>query len=304
MKRLSNGLILLFVFLVACQPVDDAKTIDYPNYDLQLQVNPVTKNIAVNGKLTIPQSVAIPESAFFYLQRDLAIKEFSVNGKPIAISDTVGSDNRFMPQARKIYLADNFSGNEPTTIHLNYEGKPEDLPAFFANRISEEWTELGLYYPWFPFNPDFFRLFTYTIEVADYKDHRIFGIGEITKKSGHVIIESKVPTTDIVVCMTDDIAEFESPLGDNTLRIFHQHLPDTTTRAIASNMQTINRHYEKWFGAKNIDITIIDSKRKKGGGYARIGGIVFSNIAPDSYTKRITNYTRYFAHELAHLWWF
>ncbi|MFP4547379.1 MAG: M1 family aminopeptidase [Fidelibacterota bacterium] len=304
MKHFSNGLILLFIFLVACQPVSKTKSIDYPNYDLKLKINPATKNIQVTGELTLPEAIKIPDSAFFYLQRNLAIKEFSVNGKNIANPDTAASDNRFMPQARKIYLEDDLPARGPVRIQLEYEGKLDDLPSLFANRISEEWTEIGLYYPWFPFNPDFFRLFTYTVEVETYKDHHIFGIGEITKNLHSVQIKSAVPTTDMVICMTEDIAEFEMPLGNNSLRIFHQHLPDTTTGAIANNIQSIKKHYENWFGAKNIDITIIDSKRTKGGGYARIGGIVFSNIDPEGYDERLTNFTRYFAHELAHLWWF
>ncbi len=62
--------------------------------------------------------------------------------------------------------------------------------------------------------------------------------------------------------------------------------------------------YSKLFGSnKNNKINIVFSPRTSGGGYSRKGIIVLSNIGEKEYKEGKEGYIRYFAHEIAHLWW-
>ncbi len=303
MKCFQFMLVFLVVALISCSSNSNQEA-KYPHYDLSLHVNPSTKEITVTGQLHLPYSLIAGDSTFLYLQRNMDIKAFSVNGENIARIDSAQSDYRFMPQARKIYLNSTGITKPITTIDIDYRGKLADLPPLFPNRITPDWTEIGLYYPWFPYNPKLYRLMTYDINIQNQSDYQIFGIGKIKQSQQDISISSRIPTNDIVICMTDTMSNYKSPLGNNTLQIFHQQFPETMLDSLAESIGHIHQRYEKWFGKKNSDITLIDSKRQQGGGYARLGGLVLSGIQPEKYQQNITGYIRYFAHEVAHLWWF
>ena len=210
-----------------------------------------------------------------------------------------------MPTARKIYLEQkSLSMRQPAKINFAYGGKLEDRSNIFPNRIGPEWTEMGLYYPWFPFNPDHHKMFTYKVDVKTKGDYTAFGLGEKKKQKDRTTLETKIPTTDILVCLSKDVKTYTAAMGQNQLNIFHHGFTDSLLQEMASNISRSYQYFNTWFGEKSMDISIIDTKREKGDGYARMGGMVLGGLQAENYYSDLERYYRYFAHELAHLWWF
>jgi len=301
-------LIITAIFLFSsCESnkTKDVEGSEYPFYDIHLKINPQNQEISVTGKLLINKSKDSLNQLFFYLQKDMDINSFTINQKNIFERDTSKSDNRFMPQATKIHLklGNHRIKNETIEIYFSYNGKLTDLPEYFANIISPEWTEIGLYYPWFPYNPEY-RLFTYRLTIETDSSYNVFSLGKIKKKQDAWVISNNTPTNDIVVCVSKDVLSYESQIGQSKLTIFHHNLNDTLLSKMSGDISNIVKQYNDWFGENAQDISIIESKRKKGGGYARIGGVFLGGFNPEMYYSNNEGYHRYFAHELGHLWWY
>jgi hypothetical protein len=73
---------------------------------------------------------------------------------------------------------------------------------------------------------------------------------------------------------------------------------------ILEDASSILACYDRWFlGKVPKDISIIQSPREKGGGYARRGLIVLGGLNDRQYVDLREAYGRYLGHEIAHLWW-
>ncbi|MDA3867444.1 MAG: M1 family aminopeptidase [Salinivirgaceae bacterium] len=303
---MKNLLLLLIipVFFHACNPQEKSKESPISHYDIRLQVNPAKRYIKVEGTFTPGTSTHLQDSIGFYLDKNLTVHSFTFDNSLQAIIDTAKSDNRFLPNAHKIYfqLSDE-QKNKLSTVHFSYEGTLSKLPKLAGNRIGEEWTELGLYYPWFPFNFEQYGTFTYSVEVETSDDYAVFGIGNIAEQKVSTVLSSSLPTNDIVVCMAKDIDIFKRPVGNHQLKIFHSGLSDSLLIRMSKDVTNALSQFNQWFGNVDTDVSIIETQRISGGGYARNGGLVLSGIDPEKYGKRIVYYNRFFAHEMAHLWW-
>ena len=294
--------------LLSCKQSDESSmnTLDLPVYALNLIINPEDTTIIVEGNINLSKDI-ISDTVIFYLEKNLEIEYFKTQGNNIVRIDTSPSDNRFMPNARRIYIDyDKIpEGIDELSIDFSYSGKPRQLPDFFANRFGPDWTEIGLYYPWFPYNPDELKLFDFDLKVENPEEYTVFGIGKIEKGADYTTISSDGPATDIVVCLSDDVSVHQSLLkNNNKLKIFHHTFTDSLVRSMTDDVTAIIGIYNKWFGEKTNDISIIETKRSDGGGYARIGGVMLNDIDHKAYFSNREAYSRYFAHELAHLWWF
>lgn len=285
--------------------IKDVKVREYPFYDIHLKINPQNQEISVTGKLLINKSKDSLNQLSFYLHKEMDIKSFTINQKSDFKRDTSKSDNRFMPQASKLYLKKEspVAEGENIEIDFSYSGKLTALPEYFANIISPEWTEIGLYYPWFPYNPEL-KPFTYRLAVETDPSYKVFSLGKIEKKQDTWVITNNTPTNDIVVCISKDVMSYESQIEQSKLTIFHHNFNDTLLSKMSGDISNIVKQYNDWFGENAQDISIIESKRKKGGGYARIGGVFLGGFNPEMYYSYNEGYHRYFAHELGHLWWY
>lgn len=300
-------LLSLFLFLTAsCRRSDPIpkRVHEYPHYDIKLKIDPLSRVIDVEGTLFIADPEDLPGEMFFYLDKGLDIRSFALNKTQDLIQGTTTSDNRFLPAAAKLIMdKDAFSQAETIEIAFSYGGELSELPAYFANTISGEWTEMGLYYPWFPYHPEI-TLFTYDLEIEIDPSYRVFGMGEVNRSDAGWKIENDTPTNDIVVCASEDMELKQRQIADDVISIYHHDLTDTLLTRMQGDLTSIITNFNGWFGSKSQNITLVESKRRKGGGYARIGGVFLGGFNPDDYLERNEHYHRYFAHELAHLWWF
>lgn len=305
MKKSIVQLILVAFTITGCKSEKIIQSYQNPHYEIDLAVDPQKGYIAVKGTLMLNSVPENADSLGFYIDKGVNVEQFTINKSQVAIVDTASSDNRFLPNARKVYFKfpKDFDRYALLVIQFAYEGKLSEIPKQGANRIGENWTELGLYIPWFPFNYEELGPFTYSVNVKANQKYTVFGIGNIAKENDLTNLSSAIPTNDIVVCLSEDIQIFETEMGNNRLKIFHKNFPDTLLSKMSGEVIQMFNRFNSWFGAIDMDISIIETQRIQGGGYARIGGLVLSGINPAKFDKQIVYYHQFFAHELAHLWW-
>jgi hypothetical protein len=290
------------LFINSCQEKDPAKNLEFPHYDIHLTVNPAASFIEVKGKLILPDISS--DSIGFYLERNMEISNFTINDMQAKI-DTAASDNRFVPEAHKIYfkgLKKNVKQNTET-IEFQYKGKLSKLPDYYANGCNAEWVELGLYYPWFPISFNTYGKFTYHVTIDNVDEYQIFSLASVDVKEDHTTLSCTIPNTDIVVCMSKQHRIHSSSLGNSNLKIIHHDFKDTMLNHMSTSMKAIMSRYNQWYDTISMDISFIETLRENGGGYARVGGVISEQIKSDYYFEKVVGYHRFFAHEFAHLWW-
>jgi aminopeptidase N len=82
-------------------------------------------------------------------------------------------------------------------------------------------------------------------------------------------------------------------------------LNSETIDTIQTDIEHIYKFYNKWFGDTEVqDMCLVISKRDKGGGYSRRGGLFLGGVSDSSYLNNRIDYIRYVGHEIAHFWWY
>jgi hypothetical protein len=306
MNRIYLFLPLIFIlFFCNHNQTDEVSNAPSPHYSIHLKINPAERKVEVKGQIrfsTVPDSL---NKLFFYLDRNMQIEHFEFNSNESFRFDTSASDNRYMPMAGKVFVTEDVAHGQTefNRINFTYRGRLSELPSYFANTIDTEWTEIGKYYPWFPLSTSI-PLFSYHITVEAESSYKAFGIGKIEKRQKEWIIKNSTPTNDIVVCLSRNVMHHETQIGNNRLSIFHQNFSNILLEKMSADVVDMFRTYNQWFGKIKSDIFIIESKRERGGGYARIGGLFLVGIDEKTYLSKNEGYHRYFGHELAHLWWY
>ena len=175
---------LLLTFLVistfiCAQQADNL----YPHYELTIELKPEDREITVKGSLTFNRT-ELPESLYFYLDKGMQIRNFSVNNKQGFDLDTTKSDIRYMPNAFRIHPHLNQTDTDAPIIEIKfeYQGILSELPLYFANVIGRDWTEIGNYYPWFPYCTQL-KQFTYNLNINLDPEYQIAAIGKIIRKN-------------------------------------------------------------------------------------------------------------------------
>jgi aminopeptidase N len=186
---------------------------------------------------------------------------------------------------------------------FEYEGIISEWPAWSANVITEEWVELGLYLPWFPYN-EAYGPFTFEIEVECDPKYRLRSYGSFKNANGKWHFKWMSPTTDIVLVANKNLKTIQQEFNGKRLNVHYSVIQDTTAKKLAGDLRGILELFEAWFGGyKESEITLIESLRERGGGYARTGLISLAGLSDDKYIAQHETYIRYLAHEASHMFW-
>lgn len=292
-------LLIISMFIAGCSKQKDSV---YPFYDIDLEFNPGKQYVAVDCQLDIPAQHR-SDTLVFYLHRQLQVSNLEMEGKQEYILNTDSSDIRYMPFATKYEIITDNPSHQNITVHMEYSGEITEWYGWSPSVISKEWTELGLYYPWYPLNPDF-GLFNYEVGIIPVRHQDIFLMGSSLKKNDRIIYSTDFPTNDIVVCASEDLKIFSDTMSGCKLDIVHNTFPDTLLHALRDEINDISGLYNKWFPEGGNRVCLVESMREQGGGYARLGGIYLSGLNSNDFFGSRKKYTRYLAHEISHLWWY
>lgn len=302
-----------FVAPSACGTTDGPPRPDLSHYDIRLTLEPAAHHVRVTGTVTLPvvDTVPVADTLGFFLHGQLEVRSFGTESGTFAV-DSSDHGIRYLPGAVRVVAtpAPGSATGEPTEVAFAYEGTITEWPEWSASVIGPGWTELGIYFPWFPYDPEL-RPFTYSLEVVHDTAYTVAAMG--VRETGPSGLEGgrrstrfrrSTPTNDIVVVADSALEVLATRAGESAFRIAHTALSDSTVDAILSDVSGLQQLYTEWFGPVAGDLLLVASEREQGGGYARMGGLFLAGLEDAAYFERRTGYVRYLGHELAHLWWY
>lgn len=274
------------------------------NYKIKLTVAPEESSIAVEAVIRLSLESRDVGCLTFNLHKEFSV-DYAKTDKPLEFdfpSDNKSS-NPFMPDARplRIYLPRKHPRNEKLLLRLKYSGPLKDWTSKWkTNRVTWEWTELGLYSAWFPFNPDYGE-FTYSVLVNVPDKHKVVGLGEVSRTRERWLLVEKEKVNDIVVIASPRLKSSLVKKGELSITLHYVELNQVFKDYLRENVSWLLDNFQFWFGGtsrKEIAIVVLPNFRVEGGGYARKGFVV---LCPEEKPNKES--FRYIAHKIAHLWW-
>ncbi len=296
----------LILLCLLCQCQTDRSNEGTNHYEIKLKLDPVTQYINVQTKLTLHAATFDPEKILFYLHKQFDLH--SVSGHEVG-SFTFDKNTpcpvSWIPEGRAITVNLISGLNDKMQIELmfEYEGIISEWPEWSANVVTEDWVELGLYLPWFPYNQDY-GPFTFEIEAECGPEYRLRSFGDFKRKNDKWHFRWMSPTTDVVIVASKNMKSLKQDAGGKSIQIHYSRIHDTTAKKMMDDLIGIFKLFDSWFGGdKEGMIALIESLREQGGGYSRTGLISLAGLSDEGYVVRHEAYIRYLAHEAGHIWW-
>lgn len=300
--RLSFYILLLTV-LTGCSVIE--KT-DISFYKIDLKLDAKKQLLDANVDLTYYMEKDQTDSLTFLLHRNLSIKTLTCKN---LVKYTFNTKDPlpfpFTPEAGMltIYLGKPLQKGETIQINLQYAGKIGIVSKWEVNRITEEWVELGMYTPWFPYQPTIENL-TYQVDVKIDPQYQVISMGKTKKIDNHWQILQESPKRDIIIMAAKKIHTKDIQKNGLSVDINYTAMSDSTAVDIIGGGLWILENYRKWFGdIKAHRASIVIAPRSMGGGYARRGFVVLTQFEDVDYYQNRIGYFKYIAHEFSHLWW-
>lgn len=299
-------LIALFPhFHIAAQPPAPSTSAS-THYSIRLKLEPEAHYIGVSTLIRFVQPKGESSTIQFYLHKQMEIA--SLSGPDVAsfrFDKETPSSIPYFPMGRllEIELKQPLKAGQATQINIEYDGYLTQWPEWSPNIITKEWTEIGLYLPWYPYNPAHGD-FLFDMAVTAPAGYTIASFGPGRQNGNSIFFNCNRPVNDIVVVASRFMKLERLTKTATNIRVFYSTIKQETALGIADDLANMLQLYETWFGGnKNKDITLVESARTRGGGYARPGLIVLGNLSDTDYTQKHASYIRYLAHEAAHIWW-
>jgi hypothetical protein len=275
------------------------------NYEIMLSVAPEESSIIAEAVIKLNLESKDVGFLAFNLHKEFSVDHVETD-RPLKF-DFPSDDNlsnTFMPDARplRIYLPRDHSRNEKLLLRLKYSGPLKDLTSKWkTNRVTWEWTELGLYSAWFPVNFDYGE-FTYSVSVKVPDEQKVVGLGKVSRTTGGWLLVEKEKVYDIVIIASPRLKRDLFKQGELSIGLHYVELNQAFKDYLRENVPWLLSNFQSWFGGasrRRITIVVLPKLRvKQGGGYARTGFVV---LPPEE--KPDEESFRYIAHEIAHLWW-
>jgi hypothetical protein len=275
------------------------------NYEIMLSVAPEESSIVIEAVIKLSLESKDVGFLAFNLHKEFLVDRVETD-RPLEF-DFPSDDNlsnTFMPDARplRIYLPRDHSRNEKILLKLKYSGPLKDFTSKWkTNRVTQEWTELGLYSAWFPVNLDYGE-FTYSVLVKVPDEQKVVGLGKVSRTTGGWLLVEKEKVNDIVVIASPRLKRSFVKQGELSITLHYVELNQVFKDYLRENVSWLLRNFQSWFGGnptKRITIVVLPKLRvNEGGGYARKDFVV---LPPEE--KPDEESFRYIAHEIAHLWW-
>ena len=240
----------------------------------------------------------------FYLHKGMKIR--TVNGNvPLNYKFDVDHPFSFTPESRILSIELKRPLEENELLHLTFEYEGDiGLTTFEVNRITPSWVELGLYSPWFPWQPDLGQ-FSYDIRLQIDPSYEVVGLGKVDRfDKGSWHISQSQPSMDMIIMASNRFQRQRAVVEGLTVELSYVDEADWIAKDILEKAVETLRCYTGWFGPIcSNEVKIIIAPRSEGGGYARTAFVVVAHIEAESYNEYKVRYLMNIAHECAHLWW-
>jgi hypothetical protein len=278
------------------------------HYDIDLAITPHLGEIRARARCRYVAGERT-KSIEFVLHRNLKIDELSGAG---VASFTVEPTCTFpfTPEAATVRVDMDQWVEQGSSIDLtvSYSGTMAKVPeAWGTNCVTDQWVELGMYGPWFPWQPSVMATFTYSVDFQVPSGFEVAGLGRVERTVRGPRLTSTRPQSDIVVVAAPGLHSISA--ADERVRAEVHFGGEASQDAeaaanIASETLWVLKYYRGWLAddsEQTGSASVILSPRQMGGGYARPGLVVLSNIS--TLVARPLAVFKFLAHEFAHLWW-
>jgi aminopeptidase N len=297
----------LSLLTATCADRSDPSVQNIAHYDIDLTLDPQAQFLDAKVDLTFRSPIDSLDHATFYLHRQLSIR--SVTGPELSEYDfdtQSPGPNGYMPEAGtvRVRFQKPLEKDESIDLHFEYEGTITGWPEGSANVLTDDWTELGLYFPWFPYNYDDYGPFTFALAVHADSTYNVRSYGDHELEDGTWHFQWNRPAKDIVLVAARGLKTMNFSRRRSSINIHYVSIHDSTAQHLAEDVLDVMDTYVRWFGGEQPRrVSLIVSLRERGGGYARSAAIVLSNLGDHEFVERRVDYVRFLSHETAHLWW-
>ena len=306
MRQLLILFITVLVLVVSCAQPDDKAVGELNHYQIDLTISPIEQFIQASVDLLFIASSDSLDTLTFGLHKQLVLDMVTGNQLVDYQFDTTKAyPLQYMPEARllSLYFDPPLRIGQRIVITFQYSGKITDRSQWLANVVTDEWVEMGLYLPWFPYNHDYGD-FTFKVDVECDSGYQVRSLGDYTKTDAVWHFEWKNPINDIVIVASRELKTTEINRDKYNVNVHYMTVSDSIANKLAEDLIWILALYDNWFGRhKPMELSLIQSPRESGGGYARRGLIVLGGLDDQSYIDNQEAWFRYVSHEAGHLWW-
>jgi len=309
------GLRFLLLILVTCnmillscgkQQEEEGSTVGTSTYKIDLKLDPAEQFLDVQCSLMMISPADSLMSLEFCLHRQFNVHDVTGNNLSSYVFDTSEVyPLPYVPEGRvlTLNLSEPLYKGQQTAFEFRYSGYITAWPQWLANVVTEDWVELGLYLPWFPYNHEYGD-FTFAVEVDCDTAYRIRSFGSPVRSGNKRGFQWPYPVNDIVLVASRDLKTESIQQEGRVVKVHYVTVGDSTAHRLANDLSRILNTYESWFGSSQLpEVTLIQSAREKGGGYARPGLIVLGGLEDQAYADKHEGWFRYISHEAGHLWW-
>ena len=126
------------------------------HYSIRLKLEPEARYLGVSTLIRFVQPKGETTFIQFYLHKQMEIT--TLTGPAIAsysFDKETPSPIPYFPMGRllEIQLKQPLKAGQSVQFNIEYDGYITQWPDWSPNIVAKEWTEIGLYLPWFPYNP-------------------------------------------------------------------------------------------------------------------------------------------------------
>lgn len=271
------------------------------HYTADLNVDPAAQTLTAKLRLDFIAPADSMKTLTFYLHRQLVITSLQSpdvkSWRVLAEKPTLLGFGDSAPV--QIELTRALNKGEAITLDFAYSGKVTQH-TWPVNRISADLVEMGLYMPWFPLNMGYGE-FTSEVNLTIPREYRVAGYGEVSGGKGSWRIVRSTPTTDIVIMAGRNLVRKTERAGGYEIEVtYPEGQYEGARQALRYGLGALTT-YASWFGdAGEKRVQVFISPREQGGGFARRGLVVLSDLRKADDPASLC---RYLGHEIGHLWW-
>jgi len=188
------------------------------------------------------------------------------------------------------------------SFDIEYILNTSKIGTWGVNKITYQYTELGLYTPWYPYIPN--KNVVYNLEILTKNNYQVTSIGQMKMKNGKILLKSNHSQKSILLFSAKKLFTEKLDQGSANIKISyfsksHKDFAKLISRYSNNILEYFNSILPPLVSKKNFDIII--ANRDKGGSYARNNSIIIQYV--DDYESKKSKLFKSLAHEIAHLWW-
>lgn len=272
----------------------------YINYHIDLEIDVENQLLYSNTIINYYCNLSSSKVLNFYIYKDIVIEDITCDrAMTYEVGKEIAEWSPFVLESKCINLIFDQPILERERIEINFKyiGNINISTLYGVNRLTKEWIELGIYSPWFPLYEGM-ELTVFDVNIRIKEGYQIINA---KKYKDFFRISQSVPSVDCTILASNSFKQISCDQNSSDINIFYtDDNHEGTAQQINHYSKKILNIYRRFGQLENQTLSIVIAPRENGGGYSRPGLIV---LMPSDDEEDETDYFKFIAHEIAHLWW-